>query len=914
MTLRLLIAAFCLGLFAQPLQLRCQDPGDAAPQLKGLPDGDTDLVAARTAAVELLGKALALKSTPGATYDNEKAEKIAKAAGAVFQTLGPLAEWTEDGFRKQDADFNDRFYSIINAATRHQQAQELLMLHDFAHDFARYLMELADLASSLEKLGKMVSGQAAMGEDLQAAVTNPGIDTSMLERVMPLGQATFVVDFMRKWGERLSKVFGGWKSGSDTLNKYASAFADALKWANTFIGYFQKFIEARALGGSWKSVLKVFKVGGLAKMLFVPLEAISNYFGREIKERIAELEKEVEGYQHTQGQLFDLRTRLQYRAKFTRDIEQQMFDACVAFDNSLGRQSTLLTNPEPTDSSVDRYSSAFAVYVSRLQKHTAELLALLKDFGIGEAGPLELTLSVEAVRPGEEFSAAWKLPEPAAQHAWVGIVSHDTAHGNESAAALVVAQLNEIPHPEKGEGAEGSTTFKAPDQPGLYDVRLCDADADRELRFACIRVKAAGEGVKLAFGPDMKDYSQQQDTLTLPDADPDEHVEYPLAFVAQDADGKPVAGIRVEAQVLDAEGEETDQGPKLKGRYDLVSGNDGAITGMILWGVPRGSWQVRFQSPDAENVMIVQVTGAPPAARILMGLKPDTLSASDEKDSARTAFIYGWVEGLPAAQLEKGFVLHARVSAGAKLVVPGAKVKADSDGWRAIDIGMYCFMVTADLDSDKDSIDVEIELLDPKGAKTATATRTITLEHLPDGMGGLRYKLTAPPGLFPSYFLAAKDIKSNKEVVLPWETDFSPLAEGTYEIIARPYLRMKTFTDGVSCGTTSVKKGRITYFVARAPMGYVEITGVPEVPRGSKITEYPTLLKDNEQLGKFDYPGGFPFADVDGRPVCSAAVPPGTYDLVRLNLHKAGPPTLTVIKKGLKLRAFEHKRVGYVKD
>lgn len=904
---RVLFAAICLLVFCQPFQTASQEADDTQPATPGLPDGDTDLVEARRAGVLLHTKATALASTPGATYDQEQAEKIAAAAAAMFQTLGLLGDWSDIGYQLLHEKFTSAIYDISITANKLAFAQELLAMRDFAHDFARLMMELADLGESLKKLDKLLSGEGTASKELRAAIANPAVDTATLQRVMPYAESLFVVNFMAKWGGRLTKLTGGLSTGSAAVDRIVSAFFDTLSVANTFLGNFQKLLEVRALGGGWSTVLKVFKITGIGKLLFKPLEMISNHFAKALQERIGELEKEIEGYELSQGQLFDARSRLMYRTDLTRETQQQLFEACVAFDSAVGRANTVLTTPSQPDPAANSYSSAFKVYVPRLVKQTGVLNELLLAFDIGETAPTELSVNAEELKPGEEFTVSWQLPGSAARRAWVGIVPHDIAHGLESAAASRALELKSIPSPGKGETAEGSFTFKAPAQPGLYDVRLCDAEADRELRFICVRVKQAGEGTRLKFGPSLRDQPQKDGVITLPDADPQQHTEFPLEFLVEDSGGKAMAGVRIESAVLDADGKETEQGPMLKGRYEMVSGTDGVIAGIILWGVPEGSWTIRFHSPEVENELKVHVKGASPTARIRAGIKPDTLNTASEKPSGRTAFVYGWIEGLPAPQLDEGYVLRGRVSGPGKLIVPGAKSGPDKDGWQTLDIHMYYFMVTADKDADAASIQATVELLDPEGKAIATHTREIRLVRLDAGMAGLRVTMTAPAGLLPGYSVVAISERDQQEFTIIKSDTTYLLPAGSYRIIARPFLRMDVFKQGVECGRITLQEVRITSMVARPPLGYIEVVGVPA--RTKTSLEAPALMLPTEDLK--DGVTGFPIWEINGIVRWAGCAPPGRYHLAKISWTSPQPVQHEIFKKDVTIRAFELRRIAY---
>lgn len=108
--------------------------------------------------------------------------------------------------------------------------------------------------------------------------------------------------------------------------------------------------------------------------------------------------------------------------------------------------------------------------------------------GCGALGGGTATLSVDKaeVDPGETLTVQFTAPGGYDAKAWVGIVPSAVAHGSEA-----TNDQNDITFQYLEKRTQGTLTFKAPDKPGSYDIRMNDSDSDgREVASVTFTVKA----------------------------------------------------------------------------------------------------------------------------------------------------------------------------------------------------------------------------------------------------------------------------------------------------------------------------------------------------------------------------------------------------------------------------------------
>jgi hypothetical protein len=87
--------------------------------------------------------------------------------------------------------------------------------------------------------------------------------------------------------------------------------------------------------------------------------------------------------------------------------------------------------------------------------------------------------------PGESIRVSYTTPIGFAENAWVGIIPSNIEHGSEA-----TNDQHDVAYQYLKGSTRGALTFTAPDQPGSYDFRMNDTDADgREVGSVTFTVK-----------------------------------------------------------------------------------------------------------------------------------------------------------------------------------------------------------------------------------------------------------------------------------------------------------------------------------------------------------------------------------------------------------------------------------------
>lgn len=88
-----------------------------------------------------------------------------------------------------------------------------------------------------------------------------------------------------------------------------------------------------------------------------------------------------------------------------------------------------------------------------------------------EVGKGTLRLDKDLYKPGESITASFEASDSFDRSAWVGIVPSSVAHGSEAEN-----DNNDLTYQYLEKRTSGTLTFKAPLEPGSYDLRMFDSD------------------------------------------------------------------------------------------------------------------------------------------------------------------------------------------------------------------------------------------------------------------------------------------------------------------------------------------------------------------------------------------------------------------------------------------------------
>ena len=83
----------------------------------------------------------------------------------------------------------------------------------------------------------------------------------------------------------------------------------------------------------------------------------------------------------------------------------------------------------------------------------------------------ELTLDAEYYLPGAEILVNYKVPADFEDDAWVGLIPSEVEHGDEEVCDEFDLDFHLI-----GDEKEAEVIFYAPEECGMYDIRLFDSD------------------------------------------------------------------------------------------------------------------------------------------------------------------------------------------------------------------------------------------------------------------------------------------------------------------------------------------------------------------------------------------------------------------------------------------------------
>jgi hypothetical protein len=123
-----------------------------------------------------------------------------------------------------------------------------------------------------------------------------------------------------------------------------------------------------------------------------------------------------------------------------------------------------------------------------MKKMAWVLLFAASLLGCGNLGGGKATLSADKteVDPGGTITVQFTAPGGFEPKAWVGIIPSEVAHGSEA-----TNDQNDLTYQYLEKRTQGTLTFKAPDKPGSYDLRMNDSDnGGKEVASVSFLVKA----------------------------------------------------------------------------------------------------------------------------------------------------------------------------------------------------------------------------------------------------------------------------------------------------------------------------------------------------------------------------------------------------------------------------------------
>lgn len=83
----------------------------------------------------------------------------------------------------------------------------------------------------------------------------------------------------------------------------------------------------------------------------------------------------------------------------------------------------------------------------------------------------ELAINAEYYLPGDEIVVTYKVPAEFEDDAWVGLIPSEVEHGDEEVCDEFDLDFHLI-----GDEKEAEVIFYAPEELGMYDIRLFDSD------------------------------------------------------------------------------------------------------------------------------------------------------------------------------------------------------------------------------------------------------------------------------------------------------------------------------------------------------------------------------------------------------------------------------------------------------
>jgi hypothetical protein len=92
----------------------------------------------------------------------------------------------------------------------------------------------------------------------------------------------------------------------------------------------------------------------------------------------------------------------------------------------------------------------------------------------GASASLTFTGDSNSFNPRDDIGVQYQAPASIRSSAWIGIVPSKISHGFEKECDTARARENLPYHRIKHKG--GTMTFKAPQKPGSYDIRMFDSD------------------------------------------------------------------------------------------------------------------------------------------------------------------------------------------------------------------------------------------------------------------------------------------------------------------------------------------------------------------------------------------------------------------------------------------------------
>jgi len=659
--------------------------------------------------------------------------------------LQALEPWTREGMRSASDAHIARLENVIAQEDRLHKVQLVMLAQRVALDTADLAWDAIGWLGALKKLETIAKGNLAEDEVIDALLRNPRWNSPGLELNNLLADGVAYADALtsiaQRWNNQI--LADGGDPKSHALYNGVLEGIDRMVAATDLA---QKLHESSLTG---EKAYRRANLAALFEPAFQILKWVAEQAEKELQDRKAELEQVLSAEERALTAGFVDRVRLGERL----DLHVEAVAEAETARLSLMRAFRVAGTPGAAmpEGSPVTWGEALRLWLPELATRATAAEKAVDALTVRAGGEPTLTLSAQTFRPGADIKVVYDVPASIATRAWIGLHRATDPHGSEADNAVCKLVLQSIPQPLPGKQSQGELTFKAPEEGGSYDLRLNSAQTGREHQCVKFRVSNAGEGTRLAFGESMAQYSPTASSLTLPEAAPGEHVEYPLDIVAESEEDGPASGLSATVRTLDSAGRETQGGPRVRGRYGLVSDYVGRVTAggrmPVVFNIPAGTWTIEFSSADAENVLTVKCRCGSDGGVHISGegwVEPERVNTGWKDDTRRTVSVSGWLNGLPRDGLNTRYKLQAYVPGSVGALRWGGASEAASDKWVDVRLTqsqcyLFSLVVKYSTTNKRQYPAVNLRVYDTEKQKsTWDSAHSFETYYVPEGCGGVR--------------------------------------------------------------------------------------------------------------------------------------------------------------------------------
>jgi hypothetical protein len=461
-------------------------------QLKPIPADDRDIerIIAKIRPFEELARQCNASECP--KLDCGAAQDVHNRLRDARIYMRYLYYWNKRAADSQMAHFKSVGGEGILASERAARVQKILAYQEWIVGIGTSLLDIASVMGSLDEIlnnPKLLENKSypEIAEMLDTFYEGMKNAESLHNR---LNEARNDRDFPKPVADMIPALKG---LSSDEINDLKSTVSD--------LGSLMK--AAQKHGRDWRKILKESK--GARSIGQIVGRVLKVYAEAEIAERrklVDSLLNDIIATDAAQSQSFKDLQRIQTRRNKAEDAYLALSKLLILGRESPGGMTSCLMKMQNRCSSFDLdYTSKWKApdeikvqdfnIITEMDERKSWGRALLtinagmpnaeiwlRDVPQIQADPQPtLLISKATVKPGEDFTVRFTAQACSSRNSWIGVMARNIPHGKadvNSDNAMSGTRL-------LSQATDGALGFKAPDEPGEYDVRMNDPDSNREI-------------------------------------------------------------------------------------------------------------------------------------------------------------------------------------------------------------------------------------------------------------------------------------------------------------------------------------------------------------------------------------------------------------------------------------------------